>query len=124
MVVGRDGPEVRGAHFGRLAFLIEEADDTGGVLQDLDDAVEKDAIEAGVIKTDSRPMVLEKGVHNGPPDREWKITLDDSRACFLMGISRGKAPCLELGKSPDSLHSPNGSAGIENRLHSRRPADH
>ena len=67
MVVGGDGLEVGGGHPGRLAFLLEEADDAGGVLQDLDDAVEKDAVEAGVVEADGRLVVLDEGVHGGPP---------------------------------------------------------
>ena len=46
MVVGGDSLEVGGGHPVRLAFLLEEADDAGGVLEDLDDAVEEDAIDA------------------------------------------------------------------------------
>src|SRR5512135_2838461 len=67
VVVGGDGPEVGGGHPGRLALLLEEADDTRGVLQDLDDVIEEDAIEAGVIEADGLLMVLDEGVPGGPP---------------------------------------------------------
>ena len=67
VVVGGDGLEVSGGHSGRLAFLLEEANDAGGVLEDLDDAVEKDAVEAGVVEADRRPVVFDEGVHGGPP---------------------------------------------------------
>src|SRR5512133_1061419 len=70
VVVGGDGPEVGGGHPGRLAFLREEADDAGGVLQDLDDAVEEDAVEAGVVEADGLLVMLDEGVHGGPP-WEW-----------------------------------------------------
>ena len=95
MVVGGDGPEVGGGHPVRLAFLLEEADDAGGVLEDLDDAVEEDAVEAGVVEADGRLVVLDEGVHGGPP-MGVGITLDDTEVRLHMGISRGTAPCLVL----------------------------
>ena len=67
VVVGGEGPEVGRGHPVRLAFLLEEADDAGGVLQDLDDAVEKNAVEAGVVEADGRLVVLDEGVHGEPP---------------------------------------------------------
>src|SRR5262249_6327984 len=71
VVVGGDGPEVGGRHPIRLAFLLEEADDAGGILQDLDDAVEEDAVEAGVVEADGRLVVLDESVHGGSPDQGW-----------------------------------------------------
>jgi hypothetical protein len=70
VVVGGDDAEVGGGHPARLALLLEEADDAGGVLQDLDDAIEEDAVEAGVVEADGLLMVLDEGVHGGPP-WEW-----------------------------------------------------
>jgi len=48
----------------RLALLFQEADDTRWVLQDLDDAVEEDAVEAGVIEADGLLVVLDEGVRD------------------------------------------------------------
>lgn len=67
VVVGGDGPEVGGGHPVRPAFLPEEADDAGGVPQDLDGAVEEDAVEAGVVEANGRPVVHDEGVPGGPP---------------------------------------------------------
>jgi hypothetical protein len=40
--------------------------DTSGVLQDLNDGVEEDAVEAGVIEAKNRLMVFDEGVHGEP----------------------------------------------------------
>jgi hypothetical protein len=96
MVVGGDGPEVGRGELRCLAFILEKANDTRGILQDLDDGVEEDAIEAGVIEADDLLMVLDEGVHGGPPDREWVSPSMIPGARFHMGILRGKAPCLVL----------------------------
>src|SRR5262249_37329993 len=64
---GGDGPEVGGGPAIRQAFLPEEAHGADGDLQHLDDAVEEDAVAAGGVEADGRPVVLDEGVHGGPP---------------------------------------------------------
>ena len=86
VVVGGDGFEVSGGHPVRLAFLLEEADDAGGVLEDLDDAVEEDAIEARVVEGDGLLMVLEEGVHGGPPDQRWASPQMIPGTAFIWGF--------------------------------------
>src|SRR5262249_59193395 len=71
MVIVGDGPEVSRNQLGRHPFLLEEADDRGRILQDLDDGVEKDAIKAGVVEADGLLMVLDEGVHGEPPELGW-----------------------------------------------------
>ena len=91
MVVCGDGLEVDGGHPVRLALLLEEADDAGGVLEDLDDAVEKDAVEAGVVEADSRLVVLDEGVHGGPPDQGWASPPMIPGPAFIWGF-QGASP--------------------------------
>jgi hypothetical protein len=86
VVVGGDGPEGGGGHPVRLAFLLEEADDARGVLQDLDHAVEEDAVEAGVAEADGGLVVLDEGVHGGPPDREWVSPSMIPGSAFIWGF--------------------------------------
>jgi hypothetical protein len=105
VVVGGDGPEIGGRHPGRLACLLEESDDTGGVLQDLDDAVEEDAVEARVIEADGRLMVLDEGVHGGPP-WGWVSSLIIPRSAYIWPTFRTSLPHFldfSLSLYPDSL---------------------
>jgi hypothetical protein len=67
VVVGGEGAEVGGGHPARLPLLLEEADDAGRILQDLDDAIEQDAIEARVVEADGLLVMRDEGVHGGPP---------------------------------------------------------
>ena len=57
VVVGGDGLKGGGCDPVRPAFLLEGADGAGGVLQDPDDAVEEDAVEA-----DGLLVALDEGV--------------------------------------------------------------
>jgi hypothetical protein len=86
VVVGGDGAEVVGGHPVRLAFLLEEADDAGGVLEDLDDAVEEDAVEAGVDEPDGLLVVLDEGVHGEPPDHDLVLPSMIPGSAFICGF--------------------------------------
>ena len=77
VVVGGDGLKGGGCDPVRPAFLLEGADGAGGVLQDLDDAVEEDAVEA-----DGLLVALDEGVHGGPPEGVWNH-LDQTGIHFI-----------------------------------------
>jgi hypothetical protein len=66
LVVGGDGSEVGRGQWGRPAFLLKEATDRGGVLQDRNDGVEEDAIEAGGIEANGQLRVFDEGVPGEP----------------------------------------------------------
>ena len=48
--------------------------------------VEEDAIEAGVIEADSLLMVLEEGVHGGPPEMGWVSPTMIARSAGPWGV--------------------------------------
>jgi hypothetical protein len=50
-----------------MPTLVEEADNHGRLLHRLNDGVEQHTIEAGVLKLDTLLVVLDEGVHGGPP---------------------------------------------------------
>jgi hypothetical protein len=86
VVVGGEGPKGGGGHLGRHPRLREDADDGRGVLQDRDDAVEEEAIEAGVVETEGVRMVFEEGVPGGPPDWEWASPSMIPEPAFIWGF--------------------------------------
>src|SRR5207248_2994248 len=62
-----DAGEVGSCDSGALPVGIEETEDSLGLLEGLDEAIQQEPVEAPVAEFDAILVMLVKGVHGGPP---------------------------------------------------------